>query len=402
MSVTAISLRAKALGMGLVLAGLVGCGGGGDWSIMPPEPIPPMTTTAPETLTIADGVTMDYTARAGVKPYVANTSNPGVATVKFTGDAFAITGVSDGKAEITIKDGAGSVEVISVTIASKPAVPMTMLPTASTAMVGSVLNFRVSGGTPPYKAAVNNVSLASVSEVAMDATGYGGTLSVTLLKAGSTPVIISDALGQTTALDVTATTPVVTALSLVPSAATAAVGDELSFRINGGTSNYGAIVNNINIASITLLKRDEATAAGYTMKVKLLKIGSTSIAITDSAGNTAQLVLIVNAVAVAPLPQPVSLTLSPPLVLIGEDATSVVPFQITGGTGPYQAFTSNSSLSDVSVSGSTVHVGPGPSLRCIPGGTLNVIVTVIDKFGATTNSTLGITDNGGGTEGCGG
>lgn len=398
-SVAVIGLRVKA--MALVLAGLVGCGGGGDWSIMPPEPIAPMITSAPESLTIAPGVTMDYTARAGVKPYTANTSNPGVATVKFTGDSFTITAVSLGEADISIKDSAGSVEKITVTTAVKSSVPIVLLPTASTGAVGNVLNYRVSGGQPPYKAEVNNVSLATVSDVVLDAIGQSGTFTVSLLKAGSTPVMISDAFGQTATLDVTATTPVFAAVALVPSAATATVGDVLSFHISGGTSIFTAISNNVSIASITSLMKDDLSG-GYTLKVKLLKVGATNVSISDSAGNTTSLALIVNAVAVAPLPQPVSLTLSPSLVLIGEDATSTVPFQITGGTGPYQAFTSNSARSSVSVSGATVLVGPGPSGRCIPGGILNVTLTVIDTYGATTTSTLGITDNGGGVTGCGG
>ena len=94
-------------------------------------------------------------------------------------------------------------------------------------------------------------------------------------------------------------------------------------------------------------------------------------------------------------------------MLVAENSTDTIVLNIYGGTGPYRAFTSDQTLSSVSIVGSTLLIAVGSNAdRCvntidssgtyIPNGIFDVTVTAVDSLGASATTIMSIKDNGAG------
>jgi len=364
-------------------------------------------STVPATLTIALAAAPTYTIGGGSAPYSASSSNVSVVTVGVSGTTMTITAIAAGTATVTILDATGkSVSSIVTVSASAPTPLFTTADTTAIACLsggyngcvtiatGATPSYVIGGGTAPYVAVSSNVVVATANIV-------GTALTIQGLSAGVTTVQITDSLGAKNTISVTVTPLATTPLSVLPSSVTANVGDVLNFSVSGGTPAYSVTVNNISIATVST---GTVVASGGSFTATLRNVGTTTVAIVDTAGQTTTLTLTVAAPSTL-------LRLSPSALMVGEDYLGTIPLSIYGGTAPYLAYTSDLVLSSVSVGGSTLTIGLGSKgNRCVntvdaelvyvPGGTYNITITVVDTLGASAVSTLTIKDNGKGGAGC--
>jgi hypothetical protein len=156
---------------------------------------------------------------AGAKiPLVARSSDESIVkvSVDFSSGSpvLNVVPLAVGTARLLLTDALGGQFTSEVTVSSAAVVPLTITPGAATAVVGDVLNFTLSGGTPDaggfYSVRSNNQSILTVPSLA------SSNFSATLVSAGSTVVTVVDAQGQvkTVAIDVN---PANTSLRLSPS-----------------------------------------------------------------------------------------------------------------------------------------------------------------------------------------
>jgi hypothetical protein len=142
------------------------------------------------------------------------------------------------------------------------------------------------------------------------------------------------------------------------------------------------------------------STSGGTFSLNLLKVGSTTIAITDGLGQTQTVTLTVDA-AVA------KLRLAPSALIIDENFNGSIAFNIYGGSAnaAYTIFTSDQAFfkaPDPSQS-ATFSLGLGTSSdRCIVPNNVaparitdsyDVQITVVDQSGASAVSVVSIRDN---------
>jgi hypothetical protein len=187
---------------------------------------------------------------------------------------------------------------------------------------------------------------------------------------------------------------------LSPSAASASIGDALVFKVSGGKPGYGVQVSNTSIASAST---STVSNNGGTFSLNLLKVGSTTIAITDDLGQTQTVTLTVDA-------SDAKLRLAPRALTVDENFKDGIAFSIYGGVpgAVYTVYTSDQLLFSTPLSFSntptnTFIVGLGTAgNRCIvpnnfaPAnitGIYDVQITVVDQTGASAVSVVSIRDN---------
>jgi hypothetical protein len=357
-------------------------------------------TTAGNSLTLAAGVADTYLIGGGVAPYRATSSNSTVATTSVSaGTTLNINPVAAGSAVVTVFDNTGASVTIGLTVTSTTFGSIDVLPNGATGNAGSSLTFVVLGGKPPYSIVSSNslVAMAGVTTV----SASGGSFTAFLQNGGDASFIITDAAGQVKLVPVTANPANASVVTVLPDVGSGNVGDSLVFLINSGTPPYSLTVNNPSIASVT---PSSVLTIDGSFTAKLLNVGSTIVTITDAFGRVKALPLTVSQINTI-------LRLSPNTILVGEDSINVIDLNIFGGAIPYRAFTSDQTLTSVSVNGSVLSIGLGTnaSRRCInpvdssgvrvPNGTFDVMITVLDNLGASATSVLTIKDNGLGTGG---
>lgn len=150
---------------------------------VPSPPTVALFTTAPSTVTIAVGASPSYTVSGGTGPYTAISNNAGVSTTALAGSNLTINGVGAGSAIISVRDNAGTVVNINVTIATAP---LAVTPNNATGIIDDRLVATITGGAPPFRASVGNTNVAVASIT------NGNQLNITLRQVGSTIVTVLD------------------------------------------------------------------------------------------------------------------------------------------------------------------------------------------------------------------
>lgn len=205
--------------------------------------------------------------------------------------------------------------------------------------------------------------------------------------------------GNTNQVLPVASAPLLTTAPMLvaPAAASASVGDVLFFSVSGGEPSYEVVVNNTSIA---ITSTPIVSTSGGTFSLNLLKVGTTTIAITDGLGQTQTVTLTVDA-AIA------KLRLAPTELTIDENFKGSITFNIYGGSADstYTIFTSDQAFfnAPAPTQNMTFSSGLGTSSdRCIvpnnfaPAnitGIYDVQITVVDQSGASAFSVVSIRDN---------
>ena len=343
----------------------------------------PLYTTAPPSLTLGIGpvgADQPYLVGGGTGPYTATSDNSNVAAVSLQGVNLTITGLTAGSASIFVRDSAGTIVTLRVTVVGAAIVPLfTTAPPSVTIAISSTQTYGVGGGTGPYTATSSNASVADVSLV-------GNSLTVTGITAGAANVVIRDSQGAT--VNVAVTVPAASTVPLfttAPPSVTIAISSTQTYGVGGGTGPYTATSSNASVADVSLV--------GNSLTVTGITAGAANVVIRDSQGATVNVAVTVPAASTVPL-----YTTAPPSVTIAIGSTQT--YGVGGGTGPYTATTSNSTVADVSLVGNSLKVlglkagSASIVVRDAVGASTTVAVTVgLTPLSVTPNSATGIIDD---------
>lgn len=205
--------------------------------------------TAPSTLMMGLSSMMSYVIGGGTAPYTVTNSDATIVKGSVSGTELTVIGAAEGTASVVVFDSDGRSASTRVTVSPSTSMPLVVIPSTVAANVGDVLNFRVSGASPPYTVKVNNISIATAS--VQSVANSGDTFTIALNSVGETTVDITDKLMQTTKLSLTAIASATT-IRLSPSAII--VGEDysgsLTFKIFGGTGPYSALTDNLVLTGV--------------------------------------------------------------------------------------------------------------------------------------------------------
>jgi len=349
------------------------------------SPAKVLYTTAPSSITVAIGSAwaQTYSIDGGTGPYTVTSSNTLIATVAMAGNNYIVTGVSAGTTNILIRDSAGGTVNVSVSVAVASSLPLyTTAPPSLTLGIGPVgadQPYLVGGGTGPYTATSDNSNVAAVSL-------QGVNLTITGLTAGTASIFVRDSAGTIVTLRVTVVgAAIVPLFTTAPPSVTIAISSTQTYGVGGGTGPYTATSSNASVADVTLV--------GNSLKVTGITAGSANVVIRDSQGATVNVAVTVPAASTVPL-----FTTAPPSVTIAIGSTQT--YGVGGGTGPYTATSSNTSVAVVSLVGNNLLVtglkagSASIVVRDAVGATVPVAVTVgLAPLSLTPNSATGIIDD---------
>jgi hypothetical protein len=354
----------------------------------------PLFSTAPSDVVIAPATTPHYTIGGGRAPYFVSSSNVGIVSASVTGTDLTLTANAVGTAKVLITDSAGAPLSINVTVGTGSKLDLfTTAPTAVSLVPASTATYTVGGGTGPYTITSSNASVASVPS-----TPVTSSFTVTAGTAGSSNLLIVDAVGAKLTIAVTVSTATVTPVSILPGDMTGAVGDTLNFVISGGTAPYSVSNGNPSIASVS---PSSVSNSGGVVTAQLLNQGATIVTVIDAQGVT-------NKITITSSGATSQLRISPSVLTVGENSLDPVVLQINGGVGPYFAYTSDLILTGVpsgSFAGPALTIGLGSQgTRCVYvvdssgthqiGALYPITITVVDSKGASATTTFNIKDNG--------
>ena len=262
-----------------------------------------------------------------------------------------------------------------------PVIPaLLVLPAAPTIYSQVAATLTISGGVTPYRAFSSNAAVLPVTQ-----NLPGNTLTLlagTVNELTTATITIQDAVGSTISVNVTivpgpATPP--PELVVLPSAIDVYSTVAAQLTISGGVPPYRAFSNNSSVLPVA------QNVSGNT----LMLLANTV------AANTSVVVTIQDAVAQT---VPVNVTVhpkgaaGPPLVVLPDTVTmskdAPVTLTISGGTAPYQAYSSNPAVLPVaqSVSGSSIVL----TAAGVAADT-DVSITVQDSAGQTVQVAVTVT-----------
>lgn len=324
--------------------------------------IDPLFTTAPSAVTVGVGATSSvYTIGGGSQVYDVGVSNKQVATIGRSGNTFIITGVTAGKATISVKDSVGAAITIDLIVGSSDAM-FTTAASDITLAIGAANTYKIGGGNTPYSVGSSNVGVATASIL-------GSDLTITAISAGSATVVVRDAIAGSIEIKVTVGAGAVIPLfSTAPSDIVVVPLTSPTFTIGGGKAPY--FVSTSNASVIT------STVSGTTLTINGLVVGTAKLQLTDSAGALIAINVNVGAGAVVPL-----FTTAPSSITLVSGVA--VPYTISGGTSPYTVTSSNISVATVSAVGSSFVING------ITAGTSQIVIR--DSIGATVNVSVVVT-----------
>jgi hypothetical protein len=281
-------------------------------------------TTAAPGVTIANGTSASYLVGGGLAPYVASSANTSVATVSLdpTTDMLTISGVGTGGTTVTLRDTAGKVVTVAVTVA--PATSLfTTAPSPLTIPVG-VATFTVGGGVAPYTVSSSNLAVATASV-------SGTSLSITGISKGAAAIVVRDNVGATVNISTTVSGGADLFTTAPAGGVTLSVGSTASYSIGGGIGPYTVTSSNTSAAKVLDARANPFTLQG-------VAVGTANVVVRDSAGSIVNLAVTVSNT---------QLTLNPTTAhtIIGLTNYTV----IIGGVGPFTAISTFPSAVTVSV-----------------------------------------------------
>lgn len=338
---------------------------------------------SPQTLNLSSGASADVLLSGGSGQYDVGVSNSAVATADSSGNKLIVkAGTATGTATVTVRDQADAtrIVVISVTVAAGPAPvkPMTAAPSAATGSVQETLQFLLQGGIAPYGIVVSNPSIASVKLPVVD-----NLINVSLLQAGKTTLVVTDANGQTLNIDVTANQAQQASLRFAPSAFE--IGEDslqpVTLTVFGGTPPYRALSSDLTLSGVAVNSNEFTVGLGTNgsrcihpvdSSGKYIPSGAYPVTLTvvDSGGAFATSIMTIrdNGREFGPCADATSLTTtagSTTSVMVGSSRT----FSISGGTAPYSATSSNPAVATVVLSSQA-----GFSITGLTAGTSTITI----------------------------
>jgi hypothetical protein len=293
----------------------------------------------PVSKALAVNNTQTFGVSGGVGPYAFDVS-AGTGTVNASSGLYTAPAAA-GTATVRVTDALGNASTAAVTINAAVAIS----PSTKTIAGGGTIAFSAAGGVSPYVYSV----FAGGGSVGASSGSYTAATS-----SGAATVRVTDALGNVSDAAVT----INGVLGLTPSTKTLAVGNSATFTALTGVPpyTYSVAAGGGAIDSSTGVYTAPAAA------------GTATVRVTDSASNTADAAVTINAVlAISPTSK---------ILAVGNATT----FTATGGVSPYT----------YDVTAGTGSVDANSGLYTAPGASGTATVTVTDALGNTSAASVTI------------
>lgn len=219
----------------------------------------PLAVT-PSLINVEPGASSNAIVSGGTGPYFVASSDSSKATVSISGGIVTITGVSNGSAVITITDSDSPVNTTTINVSVS--ILLAISENCFHLPVDGIGTVTISGGTSPYTATSNDVSIATVSVDGAEATivAHGN---------GNAIITVSDTAGALNAIAVSVDT-----LSASSDSISLDPGASETITISGGTAPYLAISSVPTVAGVTVSGSDitidaPAENAGGTISISV-------------------------------------------------------------------------------------------------------------------------------------
>lgn len=386
----------------LVTVMLTSCGGGGGSAGIPVTGTNAraLSVAAPSGVTLAPGLTQQYTISGGVKPYTVFSSNPAVATGWLIGeDVFAVGAVAPGTSVVSVRDSTNARFDQAVTVGSTTAF-FTNAPSSLNITPGPFASqtYKLGGGIPPYKAVSSNPSVLSVVVNGTDVT----ITALQMATDGSSGATITYSDSSNPVLSTTTTVTMKSLpLTLSLDTVTMPIGTSTDVVVTGGTPPYHTVVlANGECASVQFISGNV-----FRMTAKQLCSGNFVVGVFD-ANNLRSPTMSVTFTAAT-----FGLFISPSSLTLPETASSPNLTLSVFGAAPgasLQVFSSNTAIftpqtpvqnSDgtwtITLTGGNVcslPVAPATLTTPATGGDRIITITVLDSAGRVGTSTLTVKD----------
>ena len=317
-------------------------------------------STAPDNVVVGIGATAAYAIGGGKPGYAVTSSNAAVAKVAINGNAYIVTGLAPGTAQIRVSDSQGDSLAVGMTVGSgAPSTPVTFFttaPTSASVEVGATESYTLSGGTAPYAVSSSN---SAVARVVLTGTNY----VITGISGGTAIITAFDTSGAAVATTVTvgAGGPGTELFTTAPAAVTIIAGDTATFAVAGGKAPYALSTANAAVAKIAITGNDFAITA--------IAAGSVQVRLVDANGAAVTIAVTVP----APPAGGALFTTAPDTVTIA--AGTSAGYTVSGGTGTYSVTTGNAAVATASLSGGALTV------NAIAAGTATIRIS--DSAGAS-------------------
>jgi Flp pilus assembly secretin CpaC len=231
-------------------------------------------TTAPESLRMTAKASRDFIVNGGVGPYVVTSSDAQVVTGAITGTKLVITSGTAGRGLLNVRDAAGTLLVVTVTVAGDLPVQLySTAPSNVTLNAGSAPTYTIEGGDAPYIASTSNADVAQASILS------GNQLQIRGISAGVADVVVFDRTGASIKISATVGggTGTVPLYSTAPDSITVMVGAAPTYRIAGGAAPYTVTSSNVAVATVS------QTAVTFT--VTGVAAGTGVVSVRDANGS---------------------------------------------------------------------------------------------------------------------
>ena len=327
-------------------------------------------TTAPLDLVLTGGGSGSYVVGGGVAPYTATSSNTAVVNASISGNALTLTGVGSGKAPVILRDAAGAVITVNVTLGSGTASKVfTTAPSAVTIALGSSPSYQIGGGTAPYSVSSSNTAVATVTLAAT-----GSSFSITAVATGTANIVVKDATGDTVTITVSIGSGAsVDLYTSAPASVFIAPGASPVYAVGGGTAPYLATSSDVKVATVSV--------SGSSMTITGVTTGTAVVRLVDSVGKTINInVTVVAATSSDLIVSPTSIT-----AYVGD----ILSIRVDGGTAPYTAISNNPAVATIT-NGSVLSSAGTVTVFLAKALTEGVAVVISDSNGISKTVNISV------------
>ena len=331
---------------------------------------------SPTTSNGAIGVPITFTVSGGCSPYVVTSSQPSIVPNPIAIDnfgRFTITPQSNPSTAtpvtLTVRDCQNNTVTATLNVQN---LPLAVSPTTAKTTFGVPVLFQISGGQPPYSVVSSFPSI--LPNPVVDANGR-----FTVSPAFNPPTNVDATLTIRDNAGVTVTAQVQIQplpLSVSPTAVTVGSSTPVTFTITGGQGPYTVVSSQPSIVP----NPTSVDAQGrFTLQAIVTPQQATPVLITirDAGGNVVTVTMTVTPTT------PIPLIVLPTTTTVY--ANQPVTLAIFGGTGPYQAFSSNGAVLPVTrnVNGNQVVLTPTNVDADTP-----VTITIVDSTNASVTANV--------------
>ncbi len=267
-----------------------------------------------------------FFVKGGESPYFWFADKPYLGNLVPNGDGSILTVLPQlaGTLTLTVTDNRNREGAAVLHIVDR--VP-SIMPAMVTASTDSTVEFRVSGGTPPYTVYVSDPNIAGILEY----DGVSDLLSVSVFNVGQADVILEDSAGEKTLAHLVVT-DLQDEIGVSPSGAVLEPGGFASFTVKYGLSPFFWTNENTELGDLIVSGSENATAIFYAGG----QGGIATLVVEDSRQ--------VQAVVRVTIAQ--SLKILPGKVTAPQGTTGLM-FAVQGGIPPYSAFLKDYSFGSV-------------------------------------------------------